>query len=62
MLTFGTRSEVTVDDSYLVEAIVDPNVDHREGLQRGYDDQGLWDRLLADDIQAIIKYIKSLGQ
>ena len=57
--TLADGSEVTVDDSYLVEAIVDPDATIVKGFSGGMP-KGFGDRLTEDDIQAIIEYIKTL--
>ena len=58
--TLADGSEVTVDDSYLVEAIVDPDATIAKGFSGAIMPKGFGDRLSADDIQAIIEYIKTL--
>ena len=58
--TLADGSEVTVDDSYLLESIVDPDAKIVKGFTAGIMPRGFGDKLPEDELQAIIEYIKTL--
>ena len=57
-LTDGTT--VTVDDAYIKESIVDPNIKIVEGFLPNLMPQTFGDTFSDSDIEAITEYIKSL--
>jgi cytochrome c oxidase subunit II len=53
-------SEVTADEAYIRESIVDPNAKVAEGFSPGIMPQDFGERLSDDDIRSLIEYIISL--
>lgn len=53
-------SEVTADEAYIRESIVDPNAKVAEGFSPGIMPQDFGERLSDDEIRSLIEYIKTL--
>lgn len=58
--TLDDGSTVDVDEAYLIESIVDPNVAVVEGFAAGIMPQGYGDSLSDEQVNALVEYIKSL--
>ncbi len=50
------------DEAYLLKAIIDPNVQIEQGFPANVMPQDYGERLTEEEINALIAYIKSLGQ
>jgi len=61
-VTLADGTTVVADEAYLREAIVDPNARLVQGFPANVMPAGYGDRLSDEEIDALIAYIKSLGQ